>query len=502
MHPQTADFFSLFVGYNRAYGTYQVPAAKPAPGMKVQGKAATLFKEVTSNHYSDHLLGKSRLGIIPITDQSAVKFGAIDVDSYNLNHSELVGQVVRYKLPLVVCRSKSGGAHIYLFLKEFIAAQVVQEKLKEFAALLGLGTCEIFPKQTQIIVDRGDIGSWINLPYFDADKTLVNAFDDESRVLNVVQFVKFATNRAVTLSQLQGIDHAPTESLTGGPPCLQRLIVSGFGSGTRNNGLFNLGVYAKKAYPDTWKQQLENFNKLHMKPPLTAVELVAVMKSLDRKEYQYTCKQAPISAYCDKQRCRRCKHGVGIDDGMPKLGTLTKVCTVPPVWFLEVEGGGRIELTTDDLQNPRGFQKRCMEVTNIMPNLLKREDWEEIVQELLEHVTLVEMPEEASPKGTLFEHLREFCTSRSQAKTPEEMYLGKPFLYNGHHWFRVKDFMAYLERQRFKVFSQTQISAYLQERHAEKKFWNIRGRGINVIGVKEYVPDPELPTPEIAAPEL
>ena len=37
------------------------------------------------------------------------------------------------------------------------------------------------------------------------------------------------------------------EILPGGPPCLQELLSQGpLGEGSRNNGLFNIGVYLKK----------------------------------------------------------------------------------------------------------------------------------------------------------------------------------------------------------------------------------------------------------------
>ena len=67
------------------------------------------------------------------------------------------------------CRSKSGGAHLYLFLKQYEQAAVVREYLLEMAVALGHSGCEIFPKQDKILSDRGDVGNFINLPYFDSE---------------------------------------------------------------------------------------------------------------------------------------------------------------------------------------------------------------------------------------------------------------------------------------------------------------------------------------------
>ena len=47
-----------------------------------------------------------------------------------------------------------------------------RDKAVEIAAGLGHGRYEIFPKQEQVLVERGDVGNFINLPYFDHAKTL------------------------------------------------------------------------------------------------------------------------------------------------------------------------------------------------------------------------------------------------------------------------------------------------------------------------------------------
>jgi hypothetical protein len=40
----------------------------------------------------------------------------------------------------------------------------MQSKLKEMAIILGYEGSEIFPKQTEILVERGDTGNFLNYP--------------------------------------------------------------------------------------------------------------------------------------------------------------------------------------------------------------------------------------------------------------------------------------------------------------------------------------------------
>jgi hypothetical protein len=61
----------------------------------------------------------------------------------------LIEKIRKLKLPLVVCRSKSGGAHCFLFTTEWVDAKDMQATLQQISAALGYGGSEIFPKADQ-----------------------------------------------------------------------------------------------------------------------------------------------------------------------------------------------------------------------------------------------------------------------------------------------------------------------------------------------------------------
>ena len=163
MITKTNKFKSIFEGLTIAYGQYQ-KGDRDENG-KQKGKAFIVRKNVSDDLWENHLQGKgAALGIIPINENNLCKWGCIDIDEYNFDHTSFVQSVRSANLPLVVCRSKSGGAHVFLFTKEFISASLMQNTLKKMAATLGFEGCEIFPKQTEILVDRGDTGNFLNLP--------------------------------------------------------------------------------------------------------------------------------------------------------------------------------------------------------------------------------------------------------------------------------------------------------------------------------------------------
>jgi len=481
---------SLFEGYKHAHGVY-VLEGEAIPGEKKTGVAKTLKHEVTPRLWEAHLNGMTGLGVIPINELSNCCFGAIDIDIYKLDHKKLIGDIEKHKMPLVVCRTKSGGAHCYLFMTEPTPAKLVQGKLREMASLLGYGTSEIYPRQTEILVERGDQGQWINMPYFDHTQTTRYAFSASAEMLTLAMFVTFAESRRTTPMALKKWSAKVEDELKDGPPCLNVLCKQGFPEGTRNNGLYNLGVYAMKSSPDGWEKLLADLNNAYMKPPLSPTEVLGVIKSMKKKEYNYSCNQQPIQPYCNAVKCRMCKFGVGTGSGLPTMGTLTKLDTKPPTWFIDVEGGSRLELTTEQLQNPRFFQLVCMETLNMVPAIPKKEVWDALMQKLMENVSVVEVSDDMSPAGQFMEQLERFCTGRVQAKTQDELLLGKPWLNGERHYFRISDLVAFLDRNRFKHDGVKWLFKVLRDNKGKADFFIVKmgdtkKKGFNVWSVPEF----------------
>ena len=175
------QFAVIFDGLKAAYGTYKVDSKKL--NGKHSGKAGVIRENRTQELWEGHLSGKGiSVGIIPINEDNNCKWGCVDVDVYNLDHKALLARIRKLKLPLVVCRSKSGGAHVFLFTTEWISAKDMQDVLNHVAAAIGYGGSEIFPKQVQLNLERGDVGNFLNLPYYDHENGLRYAVHDLSLI--------------------------------------------------------------------------------------------------------------------------------------------------------------------------------------------------------------------------------------------------------------------------------------------------------------------------------
>ena len=173
---EAKTFKALFSGYSQAHGAFEIKETDSQTG-KIKGNARTIRRGATLQEWEEHLAGGPRgLGAIPLLDDGvSVTFGVIDLDDNQIDHAQLELHVRELGLPLVVCRSKSGGAHCYLFLEKPCPAQEVVDALANWAAALGYPGVEIFPKQNCREVDEETEnprpGNWINLPYHRAETT-------------------------------------------------------------------------------------------------------------------------------------------------------------------------------------------------------------------------------------------------------------------------------------------------------------------------------------------
>ena len=456
-------FKKIFKGLETAYGQY-VNKVTTLPGEKSKGKAFIKKDLVRDNLWKDHLEGKDpALGIIPINAESQCRWGCIDIDQYNFDHVVFINKIRKKNLPLIVCRSKSGGAHVFLFTKQDIEAEDMQGKLKELAAALGYSECEIFPKQTKILVDRGDTGNFLNLPYHHGDKTTRYAFKEDGSAATLQEFFELYDKYSVDVEHFGSIKiEVEHPAIQNGPPCLEVLCSEGFPEGSRNNGLYNLGVYLKKAFPDNWQEQLGIYNSKYMTPPLGPQEVMNVIKSLGKKDYNYTCKDQPICAHCDSTTCQTRDFGIGDGGSLPDLNSLRKLTCSPPIWFLNVNGKP-VELNTEELQKQDKFQNACMDQINLVVPAVSKIVWTKILKQLFKNLEEIEAPESLSIKEQLRGHLEDFCTNRATGKVKEDLNRGVPFTEEGETYFRYKDFWKFLERSKWKALEHNTTAHRLEE---------------------------------------
>ena len=504
-----ARMMRLFEGYSAAYGTYTAEAAVTGRGGKVEIKPTvkTLKNPVTRELWERHLAGTTPLGIIPIRDNDTCLWGVVDVDVYDLDFDRLMGQVRKHELPLVTCRSKSGGAHLFIFLEEPVSAEQLKMRLREMAALIGYGQSEIFPKQTHVDLDRGDLGSWLNMPYFEAAETSRFGMKAGGMAMDLAEFLHVAENARVPTTFLErsfrkvhevGEGKARRDPDFGdGPPCMQHLTAAGFPEGTRNKGLFALAIFAKRKHGERWREVVEKWNQAYLDPPLGSEEVLGILKSNEKNNYNYPCKDHPLSAHCNSTLCLTRRFGVGGSEDYPMLSGLSVIKSSPPLWFADV-GEKRIELATDQLQNYNLFHRACMEQLFVCYKMMRQSDWIAVVSVAMRDAVEITVSPEVGVHGHFEELLEDFVNNRHRGENKEDILLGRPWfdISRGRHWFRLRDLMRSLAASDFKVLTRTQVAARIRALSGDREFTMIKGKGVNVW----WIPDIFTNTPPADVP--
>lgn len=493
---------ALFAGSENSHGTYSPPEKKPPVGGKLEIKtsARTLREPPTLEHWLDHLNGVRPLGVAPLREDDTCLWGCIDIDKYDIVLATLAEKVAGLGVPMHLGRSKSGGAHIFVFLDSPVSAISLQRWLRDVAARLGHAQSEIFPKQSTLLRERGDLANWMIMPYFGDTMPVLRSGGGE---YTLEEFVKAAERGRLPAGMLNlpvAVETGEVD-LSDGPPCLQHLVAVGFAEGTRNNGLLALGVYAKKRWPEEWETRLERLNTQVMDPPLPSEEVASLIRGLRRREYHYKCRDAPLVSHCNSNLCRLRPHGVGDHDQVPSISSLSVMDTDPPVWFVDV-GEERLELTTEQLIEYPRFHKICVERLLKAFPMIPRNDWNAEISRALATVIKIESPPDSSRGGDFREQLEEFLTNRQRGRRREDILSGRPWenADDGRHYFRLRDLQERFTRvPSLRALTRGQIATRIRDVGGGHAFFNINGKGVNCHWVpadifREY---PEVKSPPI-----
>lgn len=204
---------ALFACPDKHHATYDhTRVIKPEAGGKVEIRPLidARYETVTPEMWTLHLRGERPLGISPLLRDNTCMWGTIDYDNRKVELPDLHAKVAALGLPLTICRSKSGGAHLHLFLSEPVGASEVRRVLRRMVNALGMPRdTEIFPKQDSW--DDVKHASWLNMPYFGGDQTDRYAVKKGGLEMSVAEFLAEAEKSRTPLDQADRALHMKTK---------------------------------------------------------------------------------------------------------------------------------------------------------------------------------------------------------------------------------------------------------------------------------------------------
>ena len=464
-------FKEVFAGLQTAYGQTKITDELSENG-KHEAKSFTKKEPVTDLLWQKHLNGdEPALGIVPIREDNRCKWGCIDIDTYPFDHKDFIKKIRDKNIPMILFRSKSGGAHVFLFAKEFVAASLMRERLKKIASTLGYAKAEIFPKQDYIRADRGDTGSFLNVPYHGSDKSVRFAFDDNGEALKIEEFFKLYDKYSLTEKELVNLKISETDNtddfLKGAPPCLQTILKDGMPEGGRNDMMYNIGVYLKKRFPNEWEAKMYIYNEKYMKPPLKHTEMTKSIESVGKKDYLYKCKQDPIVSFCNSKVCSKREFGVGDNVPPPEITGISKYPSDPPLYFVNIDG---LSVEVDDitLHDPEKFSVACMNQISKPMLPLGKIIWRKQLVKLFEKLQMLDAPDSSKIDVQIKDLLADFI-NKAPGKKIDDLKRGLPFTEDGITYFKFKDFWKYIQRSKSWTIQKQRTTKLLDDLFSAKE---------------------------------
>lgn len=482
---------SLFIGNDRSIGQWN-PKTNKLHTIKDQ--------PLEDKHWKNHIDGVMGIGMVPILDDHQCWWGAIDIDCHGedvpeIDLIELEAKVTKLDLPLAVCRTKSGGAHVYCFASKPMKASLMQDSLTQWAGWLGYKGAEIFPKQTKL-AGKGQSrarGNWLNMPYFGGKNTDRYCVHGGKKV-GVHFFLEYA--ESIRVSPADILEKSVGEH-GDAPPCIQEMMKNGVESGYRNLAMYNAVVYLKRAFPNDYRERAREFNVDVFDKPMEPKEAEKVIKSASRRDYQYKCQEEPCRSRCNASACVKRAFGIDEDEhstlflgGLPEFTRLDKILTDPFQWILYVDGKSLPPMSISQLMDYRHVRAMSAEVLHRMPPSMKLDKWAQTLDGMLQDCNEVEAPEDASVSGVILNHLADFLQRTDFDADPEDsdlrqrIKLGSPVLQNHQGnkviFFEGKSFVDYLKKKRADEKKGHQLWAVLRMAGVQHTKVSIAGTKTNV----------------------
>lgn len=451
-------YFRLFKGNQRSVGRFNPK----------NGKMTTDHEEPTFVDVRRHITGEFGLGVVPIMDDNMCWWGAVDIDNHGQDEDIPIGPIdqrlLATNIPAVPCRSKSGGVHIYVFFDKPWPAPRAKLYLSMIAKDVKYPNAEIFPKQSKLSrvtnSDDKQRGNWLNMPYFGGDSGLRYAYRNGKR-LSLESFLDLAESMKMTdVLYAQRIRAENPDA----PPCVQQMLIDGVGKGQRNEALYQISVYSRKAFPDNYVDKAREFNTITFDPPLPRAEAERTISSASRPDYRYRCGEEPQKSVCDRDVCLKRRCGITPVDvetqsalsELPTFSELIKYTTDPVRWELKVNDKIITNVETEDLLDWKFMRRAIAErLTKILP-IIKNQEWERVLQPLMAEARVMMAPEDASVSGLIRARLREFAAKAIDLKDDKKvedrqaLLRGLPIISVRDDqrvvMFRAQDFVQYLKR--------------------------------------------------------
>jgi hypothetical protein len=426
-----ARFAALFVGNPHYFIACNTKRTKDKQN-------TTQKRAYTIADVEQHLAGGLGVGISPLMPDSTCTWAAIDIDrpddADEVDFVKIAKKIKQHSLPVVMCRTRSGGAHLYAFFTRAVPAKLARVTLHKWVdKLKPIEVDLVTPSADYQTVEQDGtlhVSRSMNLPYWKADDTNRYAFAADGKTkLTVVQFLDVAEAARHDPGLYMDI---PTDEHAGAPPCVVRMLADGVPAGLRNEGVTQIAIYLKRVDSKDILPRLAAINAKSVEPPLQMDELRKIAKSVGsaNKDYRYKCRTEPCKSLCDSKVCLTRAHGIKPNEdetfieGLPPIESVVRVQkTMEEGGIYQVRINGHVMYAPyDKLVSVRGAQQLFMENMGvILPAKLSHGVWYDFIAPRIATARIEDTAPEDSDHGRLDALLNGFIVGRLKEQDSDIM---------------------------------------------------------------------------------
>jgi len=480
-HKYTAQ---TFVGFAK-YGTASFPEID-------DGFEKGDYVPCTTENYRNHLNGSCGLALSPLIPEYTTKkskkqnccvYAVIDIDTYNVNFTQLINRLYTDGFKFGAFQSKSGGLHIYFFFTGYEPAIDVRAVLHKIVNLYGLGKMfkdekgaskvEVFPEHDEHKPGRKGVkDKGVFLPFYnmaDPKECPNKMITAEGKLLGLEKAIPMIKEQFTSLEEMKAILNALPYA--DAPYCIQAALLSGelYDGSHRNDFIFTVALYLKMKHgKDAFTVDMLREANERFAEPLEDKHVENTYASAIAGDFPILgqCKKEPMASFCDKKECKE-RQFAAIKKDKNNVASnfefrqMYRMKAETPYYLIEARLAGtedefkmlRID-AAENILNQRTIQKEGVDKLGQIMWTVKQQVWEERINEIMATMVEKEVPKETDTTelSDLRQLFNRYLTHRQvQSSSPFRITLKQVYMANETFYFQTDGLKDYLRIAKFNL---------------------------------------------------
>jgi len=241
---------------------------------------------------------------------------------------------------------------------------------------------------------------------------------------------------------------------------------------------------AKKKFGENYEEEVHKFHHKYFDDPLRPKEIEKIIKQADKKDWGYKCKDQPMCSFCNKSKCRIRKYGVGDNNVITDIGNVIQYGdNEDTIYHVTLNQEKTIVCTVEELYDQHKFRKKCLVKLGSMPSMMKREDWDYYITDIVSKSIKVQSEFEMTPEGEFRNILTRYISNQANAMDIDDILNGQCFVDDEEKkvYFRLDQLQEYMRNRRYVALTSNQMGIFLRNLGGDYSKRKLNGKQAQLV---------------------